>query len=80
MFISIRNLNINYGDVKLNLKYLYKYFEVEKLDELLVRHRNEFKTRIEHLQKRQGALHEKEVLFKERIIRLNFCLFAIRLF
>ncbi len=60
---------VDYNDVKLNLKLLNKYFEVNILDETLERHRNEFKTRTEHLQKRQEALHEREIMFKERIIR-----------
>ncbi|CAF4962578.1 unnamed protein product [Rotaria sp. Silwood1] len=62
------DLIIDYRDVKLNLKLLNKYFEVNALDEILVRRRHEFKTRTEHLQKRKEALYEREIMFKERII------------
>ncbi|CAF3019043.1 unnamed protein product, partial [Rotaria sp. Silwood2] len=65
---SSEDLTIDYSDVKLNLKLLNKYFEVNTLDEILVRRRNEFKTRTEHLQKRKEALNEREIMFKERII------------
>ncbi|CAF1214000.1 unnamed protein product [Rotaria magnacalcarata] len=65
---SSEDFNIDYSDVKLNLKLLNKYFEVNTLDEILVRRRNEFKIRAEHLQKRKEALHEREIMFKERII------------
>ncbi|CAF4580707.1 unnamed protein product [Rotaria sp. Silwood2] len=68
---SSEDLTIDYSDVKLNLKLLNKYFEVNTLDEILVRRRNEFKTRTEHLQKRKEALNEREIMFKERIIRLK---------
>ncbi|CAF1048956.1 unnamed protein product [Adineta ricciae] len=66
-FPSIKGVN-THNDVKLDLKLVEKYFEVEALDETLVRHRNEYQTRREHLQKRQDALHEKEIMFKERIL------------
>ncbi|CAF0808195.1 unnamed protein product [Adineta ricciae] len=63
------NIEVNtHNDVKLDLKLIEKYFEVEALDETLVRHRHEYQTRREHLQKRQDALHEKEMMFKERIL------------
>ncbi|CAF3782740.1 unnamed protein product [Rotaria sp. Silwood1] len=65
---SSEDLIIDYRDVKLNLKLLNKYFEVNALDEILVRRRHEFKTRTEHLQKRKEALYEREIMFKERII------------
>ncbi len=55
--------------MKLNLQLLNQYFEVNTLDETLQRRRKEFRTRTEHLQKRQDALHERESMFKERIIR-----------
>ncbi len=69
-WIILRDLNVDYNDdVKLNLKFLNKYFEVNNLDETLKYRQNEFKTRTEYLQKRQETLHEKEIMFKERIIR-----------
>ncbi|CAF3302869.1 unnamed protein product [Rotaria sp. Silwood2] len=43
-------------------------FALNAFDEILVRHRNEFKTHTEHLQKRKEALYEREIMFKERII------------
>ncbi|CAF0724749.1 unnamed protein product [Adineta steineri] len=65
----LKNLNnTNDNDVKLNLQLLNKYFEVQTLDETLVNCRNEFQTRTEHLQKRKDALHEKEIMFKQRIL------------
>jgi hypothetical protein len=69
---SSRSLPINEAnvtDVNLNLKLLNKYLEVKSLDETLAHRRNEYKTRQEHLQKRRDALHEREIMFKERIIR-----------
>lgn len=63
MFCQARN------DIKLNLNYLNKYFEVNNLNETLEYKQNEFKTRTEYLQKRQEALHEKEILFKEKILK-----------
>jgi hypothetical protein len=57
------------NDLKFNIKFLNKYFEVKTLDETLAHHRNEYQTRTEHLQKRQEALHDREVMFKERILR-----------
>jgi hypothetical protein len=57
------------NDVKLNFELLKKYFQVQTLDQTLEHHRNEFQTRLEHLQKRQEALHEREILFKEKILR-----------
>lgn len=71
MTYEARNLPSDYSDVKLNLKLLNKYFEVNTLDEILVHRRNEFKARTEHLQKRKDALHEREIMFKERIIRFE---------
>ena len=69
-FIRGVNIDVNtHNDVKLDLKLVEKYFEVEALDETLARHRNEYQTRREHLQKRQDALHEKEMMFKERILK-----------
>ncbi|CAF0804433.1 unnamed protein product [Rotaria sordida] len=65
---SSEDFTIDYSDAKLNLKLLNKYFEVNTLDEILVRRRNEFKTRTEHLQKRKEALYEREIMFKERIL------------
>jgi hypothetical protein len=67
--IISRDLDIDYNNVKLNLKFLNKYFEVNTLDETVEHRRNEFKIRTEHLQKRREALHEREIMFKERIIR-----------
>ena len=55
--------------MKLNFEFLKKYFQVQTLDQTLEYHRNEFQTRSEHLQKRQEALHEREMLFKEKILR-----------
>jgi hypothetical protein len=69
--IISRDLDIDYNNVKLNLKFLNKYFEVNTLDETVEHRRNEFKIRTEHLQKRREALHEREIMFKERIIRLK---------
>lgn len=68
----IRGVNIDantHNDVKLNLKLVEKYFEVEALDETLAHRRNEYQTRREYLQKRQDALRGKEIMFKERILR-----------
>jgi len=67
--IISRNLDIDDNNVKLDLKFLNKYFEVNTLDETLEHRRNEFKIRTEYLQKRRDTLHEREIMFKERIIR-----------
>jgi hypothetical protein len=66
---DLENGDIGFSDVELNLKLLNKYFEVNTLDETLLRRRNEFKTRSEHLQKRKEALHDREIMLKERILR-----------
>ncbi|CAF0734841.1 unnamed protein product [Adineta steineri] len=74
----LKNLNnTNDNDVKLNLQLLNKYFEVQTLDETLVNSRNEFQTRTEHLQKRKDALHEKEIMFKQRILSMEISLFPL---
>ena len=67
--VAGRNLDVKTNDVKLNLELLKRYFQVRTLDQTLERHRNEFRTRSEHLQKRQEALQERERLFKEKILR-----------
>lgn len=56
-------------ELSLNLKLLNAHLEVKAIDATLVNRRSEYRTRREHLQKRRDALHEREVLFKERIIR-----------
>lgn len=48
-----------------------KYFEVNALNEVFERRRNEFKARNEHLQKRKEALYERELMFKERVMGLE---------
>lgn len=64
-----RDVDGHENDEDLNLQFLKKYFQVNTLDQTLQQRRKEFQTRSEHLQKRREALHQREIIFKERIIR-----------
>lgn len=64
-----RDVDVHENDEDLNLQFLKKYFQVKALDQTRQQRRKEFQTRSEHLQKRREALHQREILFKERIIR-----------
>ena len=64
-----RDVDVHENDEDLNLQFLKKHFQVNTLDQTLQERRKEFQTRSEHLQKRREALHQREIIFKERIIR-----------
>ena len=64
-----RDVDVHENEDDLNIQFLKKYFQVNTLEQTLQRRRNEFQSRSEQLQKRQEAFHQKEMMFKERIIR-----------
>lgn len=54
---------------KLDLKYFDKYIQLNDIESQLEHRRNDYQTRLEYLQKRQEALHNREIQFKEKILR-----------
>jgi hypothetical protein len=62
-------VSMTIDDIALNLRLLDTYAQVDVINDTLEHRRQAFQTRQEYLHKRRETLHERELHFKQRLVR-----------